>query len=660
MKRRNESRISARGQKVREEKKKKEEEEQTETGAEVPSRPSSSSSSSSTHQQTVALGDIPDYAALAQLVGMDVESGDDDVEPSLSSGSSASGKGPQTQLSQSVRSLSLSSVARAESILKKSLPVVRGGTHVQFTREDLERIRDPEVLQFLEENSSMFKKYIKPDNEGHSPLPDAAESDKTSAPKGISAAELQKSIMEFQREIDTFITAVDNSGRAYHIELDENGTLQVPIDDDEDDDVFFSGGDDDDDAFSGVGEDPLETTMTPPATRRGDDPSRLAAGSRSGSARSSGSLSGRRRTKLTVPIPSHEEERVLEGEKKDVGEHTLSVRSQSNTTTEGGLKEKTESQKLALEKGSKKKVVQFPRSSEITSGRKNPSPQKRRTARSSNKIKASAPAVVKPVRAFLPEEEERIGALLKDSAPTALLGHNPFIISEETNAKLLEDEKKLEALRLVRGPLPPRRQPLTLDYAPLVVQEKPGSAATLRSKSTATAGVHKALGNKYMAEMKEKQKMEKALAKLNAAILANQREIEQLSAQDGESEAPEELLQLRPEWVRKAVIPLATEDEVQHLLTEARAEEAEAEKHGLRRQGSHEDPYVALLTRLHEAAARAEEMTKEWSSNPLQRSSPPPPLPTDPADAGEVGDSDSFSELGDIPDNIKDDMFDLI
>lgn len=537
--------------------------------------------------EQINLGDLPDYAALAQMVGMEPDSESSGV--SLLDGSSG---GTNSQSQSVVSALSIQSLVRAEAALQKSLPVVRGGTHVEFTADDIKRIRDPEVLQFLEENSKMFTKYIKTDAEGKE------QAQTQTKHSGVSAAQVEATILEFQREIDTFITTVDHQGKSYSIQVDDHGSLQVPIDD------------------LSLMEEEEEEGEEVEAVRM--EEAHSEGRERAGSA---APFDTRTPTRRTDSLDSAQSVGVQQ-----------EVQQESRCATSSSSRNKEPASPEPRNKSFMPKIE-----------------QKKRLARSNQKAMPSSsrkpPAAVRPVHCFLPEEDARIEELLKCDIATSPLNANPFNVGETARSRLNDIDTALEKLRDARGPLTAFRRN---DYA------LPELRATTREVQVEAPKTANALGNKYMEDMKERQRLEKALARLNMLILKNQRDRESIPQPQDVDDAPRDIMALRPEWAQQSA-PLASEEEISALLESAREEELKAAqivKTSGTGVGNAEiyDPYAPLIQQAREAMTRAHKLTSDISSAPLELT------PFRPEDV-EVTDCD---ELGEVPENIREDLFDLI
>ncbi|EKF38665.1 hypothetical protein MOQ_001122 [Trypanosoma cruzi marinkellei] len=125
-------------------------------------------------------------------------------------------------------SMSVSSIARAEQILQKSVPLVNGGRHIALTTEDVRRIRDKELLRFLQANSSMFVKYLQHQRED-APTATAAAAPPSTDDAKKESTEIERELNTLANRIETFITAFDSDGEEYHICVDSEGNVLVPV-----------------------------------------------------------------------------------------------------------------------------------------------------------------------------------------------------------------------------------------------------------------------------------------------------------------------------------------------------------------------------------------------------------------------------------------------
>ncbi|CCD14272.1 unnamed protein product, partial [Trypanosoma congolense IL3000] len=118
-------------------------------------------------------------------------------------------------------SLSLSSLARAEQLLQKSVPLINGGQHITLTKEDIERLRDSRLLHFLETNSATFVRCLR------GPVGDASLDGNLDGEDGV-----ERKVGEDAsgRDADSCVTARDGDGVEYRVHVGRNGKLFVPVD----------------------------------------------------------------------------------------------------------------------------------------------------------------------------------------------------------------------------------------------------------------------------------------------------------------------------------------------------------------------------------------------------------------------------------------------
>lgn len=530
-----------------------------------PSRDSDSESSAPEESQKIDLKNIPTYASLAKLIGFNTGNDHDSNSHSehFSTGSSSS-----FHQSSSCVSLSFSALMRAEASLNKKLPVVHGGMHVEFTKEDLMRIKDPEVLEFFEKNGGLFKKYLKSKS---SPVAPSKET-----PSSVSAADIQKKILEFQNEIETFITAVDDVGRTYKIEIDESGVVQVPIDDD-----------------TGLGE---EFDSEEIDTLRSDHEEIVST------------------TEIT-PVKTG----VADGE-GGASDHEEVAPPRPPTPSLDEVGRKTSDQEVVQQTDKTEYQMLIPSS--------------RARKLKSKPQKTSKVATSKPLHAARPDEDERVELLLQQSKEE-LLGCNPFYLSSDISCRVSKIDEELKVFQSARKslPSPEVRHEISVSAAPFVTGNDRAST--------------KALGDYYLHELKEAKKLERALHRSDAALLATREEFKQLERLSMDK-IPDDILKMRPKWLSDHVA-LVSDAELHDALEEALEEDRKAMALNLVASERTEDPYSSLLDSVRSALARSEALTKEVESSPLELT------PFDP----EISFSDSF-ELGEVPENIRDDIFTLI
>jgi hypothetical protein len=294
--------------------------------------------------------------------------------------------------SDPVPRMPLSTVARAEVQLKKPVLLSHGGLAIHFSKEDIQHLSDPEVLRVLAGGASTSAV-----PQRASPPPSA-----TAAASSATAFDMDAHMAALQREIDTFITAVDNEGRSYDICLDTSGLKEVLIADDERDAMLKVESSEDSfaDDTAAVLPAPYASPPSPPATLK-----------------SSTSL----RTSTPVSaVPS-----------------TPQSRQQRRPATEKRSRAQCPPRPVA------------------------PSPPPLTTARSSStraKAPAQPPAIpVRPQAGLTDAEERRVGQLLDGAAFTTLMTSNPFVCGAAVSEQLSELEKQINRYVAVRGgaPTPP-------------------------------------------------------------------------------------------------------------------------------------------------------------------------------------------------------------
>ncbi|CAG9571352.1 conserved hypothetical protein [Leishmania major strain Friedlin] len=116
----------------------------------------------------------------------------------------------------------LSSIAKAEAALQKTVHLSRGGLCAEFTAEDIRRISDGDVLRYLSTYSSASA-----ESDGGIRT---APAERPRVPV-TTAADMEAHMAALQEEINTFITVVDNEGCSYEIRVGASGHVQVPIED---------------------------------------------------------------------------------------------------------------------------------------------------------------------------------------------------------------------------------------------------------------------------------------------------------------------------------------------------------------------------------------------------------------------------------------------
>ncbi|KAH9600844.1 hypothetical protein LSM04_008609 [Trypanosoma melophagium] len=265
-------------------------------------------------------------------------------------------------------SLSISSIARAEQILHKSVPLVNGGRHVALTKEDVSRIRDGELLRFLETNSAMFVKYLQRRSDS-TPVPETIDTNVT------DDADVEQEIENLANKIETFITAFDDEGQQYHICVDNEGKLLVPVaPEDVLDDIIDSDAADIyevQDEETVVGEHLVESSITPlnagllekeenqeeekeesaTSTKEANDVAEPSGVSRTKRTMERGTPLGRRRFGRPVHVSS-----ALTALAKDVPSPSLSLSQQGQEDGKKGIRPKKKPGKMSKNRSAGRKA----------------------------------------------------------------------------------------------------------------------------------------------------------------------------------------------------------------------------------------------------------------------------------------------------------------
>lgn len=549
---------------------------------------------------------------------------DDWVDSSLPSHRSSSSRPPT--------GLSLAALAKAERALERPVTITNGGTHVAFSQEDVHRIRDPAVLRFMEENSSLFARYLKDKSaksDGSRQSAAAANPDLTaaasSAKEALTAAQVEASILSLRREIETFITAVDEDGRNYRILTNEEGNVVVPVaealDSDDDDgsgsaelmEELETGGEAVG-SVSGVAslraeqQQPLFlSTAGPLEERRG-----VGVGTAEGPADRKGdrSLEGVAPTEKAVPSPTP----------PPAPPPTDSALLKERTGPKG--RRQTTSKTALVPSIRAANAARLPPSSSRSARVLRASPADTHLRGKAGKPASLAPPAkpVRPVRALLPEEEERVERLLREDIPVA--GPSPFALSEAASRRVAEIDERLSSLRVAR------RAQRTLDTVPDSVhgEERLGADAAVGAVGAAqTRRQTNRLGNAYMQESRAAAQHRRKVQQVNTQLLRIHREIEELALSADASESlPADVRAMRPRWACASSENLPNADVVAELLEEAEEEQrryellgtggaAAASFNAATFSGVTTDPYASLRETLSEARRRAEGLLAEES-----------------------------------------------
>lgn len=549
--------------------------------------------------------DSIDYENLSNNVGIDVLSCSSSSistvslsEFSFKTGEDGSSQNPQECSSCS---MSLSSLMHTENLLQKQLPVVHGGSHVEFTKKDLMRIKDPDVLEFFERNSSIFGKYMKKTT---SKSENEISMSNKSFLATISAVDVQKSIHVLQQEIDTFITAVDNEGKKYNIELNASGTLQVPISDciSENNHHYTKS---------------LSCIPHPVITFSQD-----FTGYTDGAPPVSVEDELLEKTESLPPFESVDEHE---------NELLFSFREQKATTTSHSSSPRSARKKTAIEETENEKAKHL----SFFSKRKNDGKV--------FKEERHKKAHLYPGRIHFdlsPNDDARVSELLSSDGDVALnREENPFLLPKKERERLSQIENSLSTFRRIRKVLSNGAKETIF---PILKKKHPNSSENAQSSSV--------LGKMYMDEVSEKNKMQCALNILNAKLIAYQQESEALSLELSQSVA-KEVCNLRPSWAQNP-IQLALDNEVTEMIQQAKVEEEESGKyiHQFLRYESR-SPDTSFFDRLKTDRMHAELLLEKNTKEPLKLT----------AFSFSFSDQSSrFFETEEVPPNIRADLLDVM
>ncbi|KEG13936.1 kinectin [Trypanosoma grayi] len=493
-------------------------------------------------------------------------------------------------------SMSVSSIARAEQLLQKSVPLVNGGRHVSLTKEDVGRIRDSELLRFLETNSAFFVKYL----HRHG---DSATTEETTATAGDAGpgerVNIELEISNLANTIETFITAFDNDGHEYHICVDNEGKLLVPVA--EEDDVV-------DDSATAAAEAVTADNISAEGDGGGDDV--LLAGTVDSAKGAENDAEHETLTEATVEEKSGTGERCTPLNRGRLGRH-VRLRSASVTPLKTLTSSSQQSQLQQQQRKSTKK-------------------KKKGKPSSSSGVKAGGVALVRRqpllrVRGvgLTAEEDRRIAEVMHTDFAAE---QSPYTVA--TN-RLAAVEERLRWLREVRGPLDGGdTAPDVDDDAGSDYGRDDGGAIDDSTKSTDVAGdaatatlteekpTAKTLGDAYMREVREMRRRQARMQRINARLeqLHETVQLEALCPAEG----VEKLACVpRPAWSRD-LPPPPSEREIAALLESARRENAVAVERGEKPMISSDgDKEVAYLQeKLQLALGRAEALLSTPTAMP--------------------------------------------
>lgn len=489
--------------------------------------------------------------------------------------------------------LSIASISRAEQQLRHAVQLHRGGTCVRFTREDIAAIHDPELLQFLAGCSEPIKP-TKPEvkEAEQQSLSDGATSP---LPPSISAAAIEAEMEALQREIDTFITAVDSDGKTYEIQIGSNGRVEVPIQDEAASENANLEEDSDDDEGNTTAAD------TSALLEETDDEEPSAS-------------------ETSVSLAA-----VAPNPKRKAGD-VATTRLQPSQRPFRRPAAITTSRRAAP------KLQQPPAPPPVCSGRVRPAKEtalfKRTGAnrtRRANAVQPDPAVSVKPQVGLTAEEESRVDLLLLQDFTAALDGV-PYRLKQEQVIRLSQLDDEISAYREVRGATESTPASPTSEANQTILQRKDGPTGDT-ANSQMTSG--RRLGNHYMIEARQEELRMQKLRSVNQRLEQLHRIAEELQLQPS-PDVPDDVASLRPQWSKLKNFTVPTEEEIQEMLRAAREEDIRATERGLAAAASHVSNASELQNHLRAICSRATELVEELQSQPLAlKDCIPVAVPTD-------------------------------
>lgn len=503
--------------------------------------------------------------------------------------------------------ISISALATAERQLRKGIPFTSGGTMVSFTKDDVARLSDPAVLQFLQNHSQRFNKYVRP------AAPDTAA---PSAPF-TAAADVEADINELQREIETFITAVDQAGQSYQIHLDDSGHLVVPVADlDEEAEEEEDEKDSTLDVKQAGSTSPSSSSSSHPSS-----PSRVSSAPRQPGEHQAGGYQPHGEGHPSAVDPGSASELAAVG--LDVGEGNMSMPQSPSASIARPSARRNAAPVTSSEtvhrrakgsgEGGRTMVSQG-----VPAFQRKPAPLAQERARRGKK-----PATAVRVRGLLPEEDARIDRLLRCDGDTLIARPSPFKLSSAAEERISAIDDALGTLRMVRGAV---SSSSTSRVAPSGAGDgAPGVSASPSLRDVdepPPAQGRTALGNRYMREAQQARVREAQLSRINEQLERLHREVELLASDESPPDLPASVLSLRPAWLQAHMAPAFTEDRVQEMVCAAAEEDQRANVHGLPSPPSSSrqslDAVVVLRDHLATVVARASQLVSDSSSHPIE------------------------------------------
>ncbi|CCW65461.1 unnamed protein product [Phytomonas sp. EM1] len=490
--------------------------------------------------------------------------------------------------------LPLSFVARAERQLQRNITLAHDGSCAVFTKEDIERIHDSEVLKFLSRNAPLFSRYMH--HQPASSVPDNSSAETTLLPTRAEAVEAQ--ILRLQQDIETFITAVDEEGTKYHIVTNEQGNLVVPLEE------------------IGVTKDEEDNR-----DEEADVDENMSFSKSLGIARSA--------TSGECEAPQgdfHQQELVP------------AVADAVSPFKKGLYTNKSRFMDLDCVGGKPKQVLStVSPTTSTTDGAKGLRVPRRRAGRwEGTKFSRNHAEVtklgngVRPLRALQAWEEARVADLLKEDFSSAPFGRggnvgssNPFHFSSATSTRLAEIDNSLEIFSKLRAPLCSTTSVSVTEPALLDSSEDDQSSIragrfAVFERNSNRAGPHTSeLGNAYMRTAIQQQLLRRQLRNVNKRLACNRRHMEKLPrTSDIQENLLGDMQELRPEWAKDLDVRLP-EDKLQQMIAEARDEATRAAQSGLPVVESREPPLPYFQQHLRDVKERALRLLEEIEQNSL-------------------------------------------
>ncbi|KAG5504527.1 hypothetical protein JIQ42_06361 [Leishmania sp. Namibia] len=453
-----------------------------------------------------------------------------------------------------------SSVAKVEVALQKTVRLSRGGLCAEFTVEDIRHIEDGDVLRYLSAHTRSS-----PEGEGDIKTPPV---ERPRVPV-TTVADIEAHMAALQKEINTFITVVDNEGHAYEIRVGASGHVQVPIDDDDNDDGGYlrDGGGETEVVLAGESSDAAAPEEE--AARTEGYTAATVSPSCSEAARTTDHPTSRPVPRPSPPNPARQAQAAVH----------LNPRARQQTCL----------------------------SSSAPPTQPLPSRQ--------------LPTARPPAR-MTDTEATRVERLLDPSAVAASMS-SPYLLDAEMEQRLRVLEAETRRYAAVREG---RVNEDALKHIEDTMSDV--SAATAVPDGAGTA---RDLGNAYMYDAREHDRRRHQLRLVNERLRALQRraEVLALAPTDG---VPSSIAALRPSWAQTAA-PVVEEAQIQLLLELAREEETRAKEAGLQHAlpPAPAEPFSGLRRLLSDTCAHAADLLATYESTPLARRSPPAAVGADAA-----------------------------